>query len=352
MMSRLVSFLTPVVVLSFVAGCGGSSSSVDSSGTARATLTFTWPQRSRLIPIASNSIKISISNGTTTFEKLVTRPDAVNSTTTQITFDKVNSGNYQVTATAYPNADGTGRPQALGTTSLSISQGQTTNFNITMDSTVTQVKIVGPLSLVANVPTTFTAQAIDSANYLVLVDPSTLQWTAGTNLSLTGGPTVFSDSVTVTGTAVGADDLILTYVEPTVGRPTVTRNLTISGQIGVVLAPATQTILPGDSLVLQATVVNGSNPNVTWNVTGASTTTSSGTSITITAPNGQQSLLDITSNPYIQISGNTLTVLHSNFYQTSGPYQFSIPSGIIHGVSGGNFVGVSDYSVNLTGLSS
>lgn len=266
-------------------GCGGASSAVDSVGNSKAMISLVWPQRSRLIPLAANSIKLVLVNGGATYERLVTRPDAINSATSQIVFDKIISGNYQVTATSYPNADGTGRAQAVGTTSLSIAQGQTSDFNITMDSTIAQVRIVGVATTTSNVPTQYTAQAIDSSNYLVLVDPTTLQWTAGSNITLTGGSTVFSDTVTITGTAVGTNDLTLTYIEPATNRPTLTKTITFTGQIGVIVSPQTSNLLPGDTLTVNASVVNGTNPNVTWSVIGASTVSSTSTSIVVQAPN-------------------------------------------------------------------
>ena len=118
---------------------------------------------------------------------------------------------------------------------------------------------------------------------------------------------------------------------------------------GLVKPPA---IPPSNISLLSATPLNYSaasaNADVTF--TFSQFICPSQGNITITDPNGNQNLLDITSSPYVQISGNTLTVLHSNFYQLKGAYQFNIPAGIIQGVTGGNFAGVNDYSVTLTGL--
>src|SRR5690348_14531889 len=52
-----------------LAGCGGGSSSATSggqpgSGTGRAIFTVIWPQTTRLVPEASHSVRVDISNGT------------------------------------------------------------------------------------------------------------------------------------------------------------------------------------------------------------------------------------------------------------------------------------------------
>ena len=52
-----------------------------------------------------------------------------------------------------------------------------------------------------------------------------------------------------------------------------------------------------------------------------------------------------------QIVGNQLTPLHSDFYLASGTYQVLIQSGVVHGVSGGNYTGLNEYSINIIGLS-
>ncbi len=126
----------------------------------------------------------------------------------------------------------------------------------------------------------------------------------------------------------------------------------IIAQNGGLLSPPIAA--PANITLLSETPLNKSSAPATSDVTFTFSQfiTPSAGSITITDPNGQQSVMDLTSNPYVVISGNTLTVLHSNFYQKTGAYQFNIPNATIHGISGGNFAGVNDYSVYLTGLTS
>ena len=126
----------------------------------------------------------------------------------------------------------------------------------------------------------------------------------------------------------------------------------IIAQNGGLLSPPIAA--PANITLLSETPLNKSSAPATSDVTFTFSQfiTPSAGSITITDPNGQQSVMDLTSNPYVVISGNTLTVLQSNFYQKTGAYQFNIPNATIHGISGGNFAGVNDYSVYLTGLTS
>src|SRR5687767_9416471 len=128
--------LIPVFALFIVFGCGGGSESAESG---RAVFTVVWPARSRLIPVASNSIKVEISrNGTEVAEKVIARP------ATSVAFENLPVGDLSVTVTAHPNADGSGTAQARGTAPLTIRPNQTTDFTVTMESTIQSVVIVPP----------------------------------------------------------------------------------------------------------------------------------------------------------------------------------------------------------------
>src|SRR5262245_49429059 len=74
MLKRLVPFVSlvgigmaAVGILLGVAGCGGNNAGTKlastASGTGRATLTVRWPERSRLIPFAAESIRIRLTRG-------------------------------------------------------------------------------------------------------------------------------------------------------------------------------------------------------------------------------------------------------------------------------------------------
>ncbi len=121
-----------------IVGCGGGSDSA-SKARGRLPVTVTWPVPSRLIPQASNSIVVSLvrADSTSIAQTLtIVRP------TTTAFFDGVPVGSYTVRADAKPLADGTGTTQATGATApLSVVSGDNPPFAITMDSTVTQVRL-------------------------------------------------------------------------------------------------------------------------------------------------------------------------------------------------------------------
>ena len=90
-----------------LAGCGGGTGVNQGAGlatTGRAVFTIRWPQRTRLIPDAANSILVSVNQDSTQVgQKLLPRPATGNTTT--VTFDPLPVGTLSVTATAFPNAD-------------------------------------------------------------------------------------------------------------------------------------------------------------------------------------------------------------------------------------------------------
>ena len=47
---------------------------------------------------------------------------------------------------------------------------------------------------------------------------------------------------------------------------------------------------------------------------------------------------------------NTLTIMHSSYFNDAGLYTVEIPSGVIQGQRGGAFTGLSNYSVKLIGV--
>jgi len=58
---RVVPFLITIAALCTMGGCGGSGN--QETPTGRAVLTFVWPDRTRLIPAAANSITVTLTRG-------------------------------------------------------------------------------------------------------------------------------------------------------------------------------------------------------------------------------------------------------------------------------------------------
>src|SRR5690242_17958407 len=126
-----------IAVLVHTAGCGGHTGS---SATGRAVLTVNWPKRSRLISVASNSIKATIKLGTQIIASQVL-PRPTDGGTATAAFENLKVGSLTFSATAHPNADGSGVAQAFGSAPLIVSAGQTTQLTVTMDSTIDHLEM-------------------------------------------------------------------------------------------------------------------------------------------------------------------------------------------------------------------
>src|SRR5688500_17951575 len=185
--------LFAAVITIALAGCGGGS---DSAESGRAVFTVVWPALSRLIPVASNSIKVEISRGGAEIaEKVIQRP------TTSVAFENLPVGDLSVTATAHPGSDGSGIAQARGTAPLTIRPNQTTDFTITMESTIRSVEIVPPTGPVRPGDVLQLGLTVrDADGNLVLVSPATLEWTS-TNHAVA---TVDANGVLTAGTSGSA----------------------------------------------------------------------------------------------------------------------------------------------------
>src|SRR5438128_1427995 len=112
-----------ILMIRLLSGCGGGTDS--KSGTGRAEFKILWPERSRLIPDASNSIKVEIRRGGALVDsKVAPRPAAGSSSL--IIFDNLPVAQVSAEAAAYPSVDGTGVAQAQGAVTFSILAGKTT----------------------------------------------------------------------------------------------------------------------------------------------------------------------------------------------------------------------------------
>lgn len=176
-------FLFLAVVLgalsALLAGCSGGRSDLSPSPSTagRATFTVKWPEASRLIPVDSNSIKVEIRRGDVVVSaQVLARPASGGSTTA--TFDPLPVGDLNATATAYPQADGTGTAQATASVPLLIRAGENTTFSLTMNSTIDRIEISpNPASVSVGGTVTLTATAKDATGAVVLLSASKGQWT-------------------------------------------------------------------------------------------------------------------------------------------------------------------------------
>lgn len=162
-------------------GCGSGNRTAVSSlkpsvarGTGQAQVTVKWPEpaATRLIPVASKSIKITLKDGASVVAELVLeRPNTVAS------FDNLPITTLTIIATAYPQSGGRGTAQATGTAVFPVQEEGITEIKLTMDSTIQRLE-VAPKSVSVGVAytTLLTATTYDSENRIVLTGP--LQYTS------------------------------------------------------------------------------------------------------------------------------------------------------------------------------
>lgn len=200
--------LSLVGSVTLLAGCGGSSSSAPANQTGRATITIVWPEVTRLIPVASNSIKVTFYQGATAVAtQTVARPTTGNTST--LTFTGLPTGTLTVSSVALPNADGTGNPQANASVTANITLTQTAQVTMTMASTINSLAISPTTANVApGATTTLTATAYDAIPNVVLTSPSTISW-----VSSNTGIAVVSAAGVVTGVAEGTATITATESE-------------------------------------------------------------------------------------------------------------------------------------------
>ena len=242
-----------------LAGCGGSggASGVGASvGRGAATLSITWPERSRLIPVASNSITVAFLNSSNlnVGQKTVARPTSGNSTT--VSFTGLPAGTLNLRAQAYPTTDGTGTAQASASKSVVITSGQTTAAAITMASTIETLAISPSAPTVATGATVaLVPAALNSSGAAILVSSGTLVYSS----SDATVATVSSGGI-VTGVAAGTATITLKETE---SGKSATVTVTVTANAGGSIVDLANTYIASLSSGQQAaTVVTGNAANV------------------------------------------------------------------------------------------
>ncbi len=207
-------------------GCGGAghsnvlstaSSAPVSAHVAQAAITVKWPARPkvsqaapRLIPLASNSITVSITQGPHVVSThTITRTSGDQAGTSTYTFDSLPVGALIAMATAYPNADGTGTAQATGSYAFVTTLETNAPITINMGSTIDHLAFTPATPSVAvGAATPLSVAALDAASDMVLTTATKLQWASSdTTLATVDG------TGTVTGIAVGTPTISVTDSE-------------------------------------------------------------------------------------------------------------------------------------------
>ncbi len=235
-----------------IAGCGGGGRATSAPTRARngqVTFRVTWPKPTRLIPLAANSIVVTVTRGTFTKSATLVKPANFTDSTppSVVTLDTLEVGTaaapfgYIVTATAFPADDGTGTAQATATTSVSLT---TTvphqDVALVMNSTITALELTAvdgngnavPPGEAGNMRRggvrTFLATAKDAEGAVVLTTPGKIAWSAnpagiGTFSAATGNP------ITFTATAPGTTQVTATETESGIASAAAAVNVVPTG---------------------------------------------------------------------------------------------------------------------------
>ncbi len=203
---RTCAAVVGLVVIGLLAGCGSRGSTIGSTSTSTGgsggvAVNVAWPtSTSRLIPAASNSIKLQLTKADGTalspaIEATIDRPQ----TTCTLTGAPV--GSLLLKATAHPQTGGLGTAQASGQKPVTIYSGQNTTVSLTLNTTITKVVIAPATTTVAvGAKTTLAATAQDASGTTVLVPAA-----SGFTWAVTAGDTAATvdTSGQVTGLAAG-----------------------------------------------------------------------------------------------------------------------------------------------------
>lgn len=251
-----------------MAGCGGSKSASSVSRLATIKLTVAWPDRqpSRLIPLASESIKVTITNSSGFVKsQLLVRPTAT------LLIGDLPPGELQIQAVAYPTANPVDDvAQASATQLVTAVADQVFDLALTLGSTVDHVVIASDVTkLRRGEQTTMSASAYDLNNRLVLTNPATWKWTTSDDGVLSLGSTTQPYSVMASSKGTAS----IQALETESGK---------SASHGIdVISPLPQLVLSGpeaERLVGQESVLTWTSTDAASVVTsnfGAGTTTGS-----------------------------------------------------------------------------
>ena len=258
-------------------GCGNSGSSTVTgrpAATSRATVTVRWPDPGRVVPAATTSLQIDIMNGATFISRqLLMRPAAGGTTT--VAFDSLPVGTFSLTATAYPQPDGTGTPLAAATAPLILQAGQTTNFSLTLASAIDHLELSAPVTqLVSGSALSLSVNARDASGAYVLLTPGKLAWTSSQS-NIASVDSIGTVSAGLAGTTV------ISVVDTELNK---SAQISIQVLVGVTVQPGASTLTLGNTLTLTAAVIGTANTGVTWSVQEANGGSVSNTGV-YTAPN-------------------------------------------------------------------
>ena len=190
-----------VAALAVLIGCGGYQASQGSGARGQAVLRIAWPKsNARLIPASALSVKVDLIREGSTTSQTIQKPNA------SATFTQLEYGEYTVAVRAYPTANATGTPQALGMGTMTVARNKPGAANVALDSTVESLSVSpSPVTLVPGATASLVATAKDRDGSIVLLavgaDAEKLTW----SISPPGVATIVGEGPAgrLTGNAAG-----------------------------------------------------------------------------------------------------------------------------------------------------
>ena len=251
-----------------LAGCGGGGSNgtlgVTSAGTGRAAFKIAWSKtvsKSRLVPLAAQSIKVTITDGKKTLQsQIVQRPDSGSST---VQFDGLPVGGLEASASSYASSDATGTALSTGNLDVTISNGQTTDAALTLNSTIDHISVDYKSIdvLPTDAPLGVMATAYDASGAVVLLTPNALLWSSS-------DPNKISVSSSEAGAFLTGVDAGTATITVTDSESNVSKNFDVLGMtFSVATAQGLNPILSiNDTLQLTPTISGPADTEVTWSL--------------------------------------------------------------------------------------
>lgn len=220
-----------------LAGCGGSGSG-SGSGEGSLSLTVEWPEDSRLIPVMSESVVVTVSRDGKVLRRVVlAKPVGGGAATASI--ESLPVTEVKVEAQAYPEVDGTGVAQASASVFRTMVRNETVQVELTMASTIASIEVFpSGLSVSLGGTTDLFVSALDSEGQVVLVDSN--RWSFSVSPSTIATVGFFGPSATLTGVALGAATLTVTETESGFSK---------SFPVTVIDAPGDVVVSPSQSFV-------------------------------------------------------------------------------------------------------
>jgi outer membrane protein assembly factor BamB len=222
-LAAVLLVVTPLATA--LTGCGSGAGTRGLTGGVtrkKGSVTFSvrWPEQSRVIPIAAQSIVLTLDriDPGPSVEPIPPIPPLTpppptqgNPRVTTVTVGDLELGTYRITATAFPTPDGSDTPLAFGTVDQEVRADETTDVSLTMIAEVRTVEVTPTTgqSLYIGKNRQLVATARNGSDEVVLVAPGAFTW-ATDNAAVATVDNKGLVSVVGAGTAT----ITATYAEP------------------------------------------------------------------------------------------------------------------------------------------